>query len=100
MASPRLAAVTRTPVPIDLLRCPCQYVDPFCALHSDVCDTKRQLAGQSNIVGMLGFCHTTIVTEYHDSFLQVMFREGRQLPIANVLSMALDAARGVQVSVY
>lgn len=53
---------------------------------------ELQLAKHSNIAGLLGYCGTTIVTEYHQSFLRVMFREGQQLPIGEVLSMALDAA--------
>lgn len=71
-------------------------LDPFCALLVLLCAT-RQLAGHRNIVGMLGLCDTTIVAEYHQSFLGVLLRDGRELPVVEVVSMALDAARGLQV---
>ena len=58
---------------------------------------ERQLAGHPNIVQMLGFCDETIVTEYFGNFHDIVFREGRELPIVEVVSMALDAARGMQV---
>lgn len=61
-----------------------------------MCENEK-LAGHRNVANMLGYCNTTIVTEYHDSFLGIMFREGQPLPIAQIVSMALDAARGLQV---
>lgn len=79
----------------------------FCALSGDdaprvcvcvfPCAINRQLAGHPNIVQMLGFCDEAIVTEYYESFNGILFREGLQLPIADVVLMALDAARGLQV---
>ncbi|CAM9931054.1 unnamed protein product, partial [Hapterophycus canaliculatus] len=46
---------------------------------------------------MLGLCDTTVVTEYYStSFQGLIFRDKRPLPIRQVVSMALDAARGLQ----
>ena len=59
---------------------------------------KRQLAGHPNIVQMLGFCDEAIVTDYYETVNEVLFREGRELPIAEVASLALDSARGLEVS--
>lgn len=47
---------------------------------------------------MLGVCGTAVVTEYYSTdFLEVVYRHGEGLPIRTVVSMALDAARGLQV---
>lgn len=46
---------------------------------------------------MVGICGTTIVTKYYDAFTKTAYHHYRQPPIAEVLSMALDAARGLQV---
>ncbi|CAM9461262.1 unnamed protein product, partial [Hapterophycus canaliculatus] len=59
--------------------------------------TLDAMRGNRNIVGMLGTCLTTLVTEYYAStFLGVIFRERQPMPIRQVVSMALDAARGLQ----
>lgn len=62
-----------------------------------LCEKIEQLAGHRNIVGMVGICGTTIVTKYYDAFTKTAHQRYRQPPIAEVLSMALDAARGLQV---
>lgn len=60
-----------------------------------------QMKGHPNIVGMLGVCGTAVVTEYYSTnFLGVLFRNKRSLPIRQIVSMALDAARGLQVGFY
>lgn len=46
---------------------------------------------------MTGICDTTIVTDYYDNFMGIVHRKGKLLPIAQVVTMALDAARGLQV---
>lgn len=48
---------------------------------------------------MLGLCDTMVVTEYFTtSFLRAIFRGRMELPDLAVVSMALDAARGLQVT--
>ncbi len=72
-------------------------------------DCLRQLRGHDNIVGMLGLCGTTVVTEYVPiSFKTAAFRHGKELPrgkelsrgkvlpLERVVSLALDAAKGLQ----
>lgn len=58
------------------------------------------MRGHPNVVGMLGFCDTTIATEYHDKFLNTLMLSGPDwttgLSILRIISMALDAARGLQ----
>lgn len=49
---------------------------------------------------MLGICGTTVVTEFYgDSFLAQIHRNGKELPIRRVVSLALDVIRGLQASV-
>lgn len=58
------------------------------------------MRGHPNIVGMLGVCDTTVVTEYYStSFQELLFRNKRPLPTRQIVSMALDAAKGLQVGV-
>ncbi|CAN0104628.1 unnamed protein product, partial [Ectocarpus sp. 8 AP-2014] len=53
--------------------------------------TLEALRGHPNVVGMLGFCNTTVVTEYHpDNFLHTIFRKKEKLPLRRVVSLALD----------
>ena len=50
------------------------------------------------MIGMLGLCETTVVTEYFSTkLLQYIFRHGRELPIHQIVSMSLDAVLGLQV---
>ncbi|CAN0220068.1 unnamed protein product [Scytosiphon promiscuus] len=66
--------------------------------HNREVQTLDAMRGHPNIVGMLGVCDTTVVTEYYSaSFQGVLFRNKQPLPIRRVVSMALDAARGLQV---
>ncbi|CAN0318902.1 unnamed protein product [Ectocarpus sp. 6 AP-2014] len=59
--------------------------------------TLDAMRGHRNIVGMLGLCDTMVVTEYYTtSFLRAIFRGRMELPDLAVVSMALDAARGLQ----
>lgn len=48
---------------------------------------------------MLGMCNTTVVTEYFaDSFAGIVFRDDKDpLSIRQMVSLALGAARGMQV---
>lgn len=49
------------------------------------------------MVGMLGVCNSTLVTEYYSiHFDQVILRQQRKFPIETMVAMALDAARGLQ----
>lgn len=49
---------------------------------------------------MLGLCGTTVVTEYFDdNFVARIHRNGRAMSFRQVVSMALDVARGMQASV-
>lgn len=49
------------------------------------------------MVGMLGVCNSTLVTEYYSiHFDQVILRQQMKFPIDKMVSMALDAARGLQ----
>lgn len=57
-----------------------------------------QLRGNRNVVAMLGVCGTTVVTEYYPtSVVYHAFGHREPLPIHVVVSMSLDAARGLQV---
>ncbi|CAM9848362.1 unnamed protein product [Scytosiphon promiscuus] len=59
--------------------------------------TLDALRGHPNIVGLLGVCDTTVVTEYYPNNIgKIAFRHGAALPIREVLTAALDAARGLQ----
>ncbi|CAM9758446.1 unnamed protein product, partial [Ectocarpus sp. 6 AP-2014] len=59
--------------------------------------TLEALRGHPNVVGMLGFCNTTVVTEYHpDNFLHTIFRKNEKLSLRRVVSLALDVAQGMQ----
>ncbi|CBJ30240.1 serine/threonine protein kinase [Ectocarpus siliculosus] len=59
--------------------------------------TLEALRGHPNVVGMLGFCNTTVVTEYHpDNFLHTIFRKKEKLSLRRVVSLALDVAQGMQ----
>ncbi|CAM9157974.1 unnamed protein product, partial [Ectocarpus fasciculatus] len=60
--------------------------------------TLDAMRGHQNIVPMLGLCDTIVVTEYHTtSLLRAIFRGRMELPDLAIVSMALDAARGLQV---
>ncbi|CAN0242297.1 unnamed protein product [Ectocarpus sp. 12 AP-2014] len=66
-------------------------------MHKREVLTLDALRGNRNIVGMLGVCGTTVVTEYFPTnvgYYAFQNREG--LSIRAVLSMALDATRGLQ----
>eukprot|EP00904_Undaria_pinnatifida_P002246 jgi/Undpi1/12021/HiC_scaffold_4.g01720.m1 len=54
--------------------------------------------GHSNIVGLLGMCGSTSVSQFFPERLDdLVLKPGAdRLPIARVISMALDAARGLQ----
>lgn len=85
------------------LRIP-EVSSPSCATN-DNSNPKRlpvlvptQLRGQRNIVGMLGLCETTVVTEYFPTkLLHFVFRHGKQVPYGQLVSMSLDALKGLQV---
>ncbi|CAM9914082.1 unnamed protein product [Scytosiphon promiscuus] len=53
--------------------------------------------GKPNVVDMLGFCNTTVVTEAYDMDVQRVAQHAKEpLPIEQVVSMSLDAAVGLQ----
>ena len=55
------------------------------------------MRGHPNIVGMLGICNSTLVTEYYPiHFDQVILRQQKKFSIDEMVAMALDAARGLQ----
>ena len=55
------------------------------------------MTGHPNIVGMLGICNTTLVTEFYStSLVQVMWNNRETFTIDKVVPMALDAAKGLQ----
>lgn len=57
-----------------------------------------QLRGQRHIIGMLGMCETTVVTEYYSvKLLHHIWRHGHDLPMREVVEMSMDAAKGLQV---
>ncbi|CAM9289922.1 unnamed protein product, partial [Hapterophycus canaliculatus] len=60
------------------------------ALHS--------VRGHFNIVGLLGLCESSSVTEFFPTRLEdlVLSPEAKPLPMKSVVAMALDAARGLQ----
>ncbi|CBJ32471.1 similar to TAK1 (TGF-beta-activated kinase) [Ectocarpus siliculosus] len=59
--------------------------------------TLDALRGNRNIVGMLGVCGTTVVTEYFPTnVVYYAFQSRERLSIHAVVSMSLDAARGLQ----
>ncbi|CAM9237457.1 unnamed protein product [Hapterophycus canaliculatus] len=53
--------------------------------------------GHPNIVGMLGICGSSSVSQYYGVHLDdlVLSPDAQPLPISSVVSMALDAARGI-----
>lgn len=58
---------------------------------------NEKVRGQPNIVGLLGVCDTTLVTEYYElNFQRVVLRREEPLPIRKVVSMAADIARGMR----
>lgn len=58
---------------------------------------STQVTGHPNIVGMLGICNTTLVTEFYSTSLaQAMWNNRDTYTIDKVVSMALDAAKGLQ----
>ncbi|CAM9401003.1 unnamed protein product [Ectocarpus fasciculatus] len=66
-------------------------------MHKQEVLTLDALRGNRNIVGMLGVCGTTVVTEYFPtSIVYYAFGQKEPLPIRVVVSMSLDAARGLQ----
>ncbi|CAM9560306.1 unnamed protein product, partial [Ectocarpus sp. 12 AP-2014] len=69
------------------------------SMHRREVLTLDVLRGQPHIVGMLGFCQTTVVTEYHsDNFLSTIFGLPHGRSLGRVVSLALDVARGLQAS--
>ncbi|CAM9248915.1 unnamed protein product, partial [Ectocarpus sp. 6 AP-2014] len=67
------------------------------SMHRREVLTLDALRGQPHIVGMLGFCQTTVVTEYHsDNFLSTIFGLPHGRSLGRVVSLALDVARGLQ----
>ncbi|CAB1098986.1 unnamed protein product [Ectocarpus sp. CCAP 1310/34] len=60
-----------------------------------------QLRGNRNIVGMLGVCGTTVAREYFPTNVVIYaFQSRERLSIRAIVSMSLDAARGLQVGVH
>lgn len=59
---------------------------------------STQVRGHPNIAGMLGICGTTVVSGFYPTPLTGVMWAPRPepLPAAKVVSMALDAARGLQ----
>lgn len=60
--------------------------------------TFIQVKGHPNIVGLLGLCGSTSVSEYFSVRLDdLLLGPGAEhIPISKILSMAVDAARGLQ----
>lgn len=57
-----------------------------------------QLRHERNIIGMLGVCETTVVTEYFSTkLLHYVWRHGKDLAIEELVDMSIDAAKGLQV---
>lgn len=57
----------------------------------------RQVRGHPNIVGLLGICGHTSVSEYYALHLDdLVLGATERIPISKVVPMALDAARGLQ----
>ncbi|CAN0078548.1 unnamed protein product [Ectocarpus fasciculatus] len=69
----------------------------YLTMHKREVLTMDALKGHPNIVGMLGVCGTTVVTKfYKDDFKGVIRRRGAPMPIPQVVSLALGAAKGLQ----
>ncbi|CAN0150732.1 unnamed protein product [Ectocarpus sp. 4 AP-2014] len=63
--------------------------------------TLEALRGHPNVVGMLGFCNTTVVTEYHpDNFLHTIFRKKEKISLGRVVSLALDALHEIAGAIH
>ena len=61
---------------------------------------STQLRHERNVIGMLGVCETTVVTEYFSTkLLHYVWRHGKDLAIEELVDMSIDAAKGLQVSV-
>lgn len=59
-----------------------------------------QLRDERNVIGMLGVCETTVVTEYFSTkLLHYVWRHGKDLENRELVSMSIDAAKGLQVGV-
>ncbi|CAM9874359.1 unnamed protein product, partial [Ectocarpus fasciculatus] len=53
--------------------------------------TLEALRGHPNVVGVLGLCNTTVVTEYHpNSLLHTIFGKAENRSLRRVVSLALD----------
>ncbi|CAM9722239.1 unnamed protein product [Ectocarpus fasciculatus] len=67
------------------------------SMHRREVLTLDALRGQPYIVGMLGLCQTTVVTEYHsDNFLSTIYGRPHKRSLHRVVSLALDVAKGLQ----
>lgn len=59
-----------------------------------------QLREEKNVIGMLGVCETTVVTEYFNTkLLHYVWRHGKDMEIRELVAMSIDAAKGLQVRV-
>lgn len=80
--------------------CCCYIYIPHDCIIDDcfICHFPAQVKGHSNIVGLLGMCGSTSVSQFFPERLDdLVLKPGAdRLPIARVILMALDAARGLQ----
>eukprot|EP00903_Cladosiphon_okamuranus_P015281 g14121.t1 len=66
-------------------------------MHAREMLTMDILRHERNIIGMLGVCETTVVTEYYSTkLLHYVWRNGKDLEIRELVSMSIDAAKGLQ----
>ncbi|CAM9136738.1 unnamed protein product, partial [Ectocarpus sp. 12 AP-2014] len=69
----------------------------YLTMHKREVLTMDALKGHPNIVDMLGVCGTTVVTKFFkEDFKGSIRRRGAPMPIRQVVSLALGAAKGLQ----
>ncbi|CBN74836.1 serine/threonine/tyrosine kinase [Ectocarpus siliculosus] len=69
----------------------------YLTMHKREVLTMDALKGHPNIVEMLGVCGTTVVTKFFkEDFKGSIRRRGAPMPIRQVVSLALGAAKGLQ----
>eukprot|EP00752_Nemacystus_decipiens_P013824 g12273.t1 len=66
-------------------------------MHTREMLTMDALRQERNVIGMLGVCQTTVVTEYYSTkLLHYVWRHGKNLAIEELVDMSIDAAQGLQ----
>eukprot|EP00752_Nemacystus_decipiens_P018202 g16331.t1 len=66
-------------------------------MHTREMLTMDVLRQERNVIGMVGVCKSTVVTEYYSgSLLHYVWRHGQKLAVEKLVDMSIDAAKGLQ----